>query len=329
MEALSNRRRLLMLMEILRMETDEEHELSVRQLKAAFWGKTEADLGERGLQDDLRELVDSDVFPVVMNHNGNGFPKYYSHQERLFEVNELRLLVDAVSSARFISRSDTEKLIGKIKQLTSKHMARQLKNMVLVDEAVKSENNHIKYYISDIHQAITEQKEIAFQYGRYNTRKQFILSRNGDSYQVKPYALIWNNDFYYLIGKYGAADEIRHYRVDRMRHVLKTEVSYVYDETFHLSEYVNQLFHMYSGDDQYIEIVFDNHLINVIIDRFGLNVAIKKYDENSFVLSTKAVISEGLVRWILTWGSDAKVLKPKSLVANIAVEAEKIYRNYH
>ena len=328
MTIITAKQRLLELMEILRTKTDEENELSFRQIKDLMEQRLSAEVGESGLQTDLKELINSRYFDVTVNYEGNGLSKYYSHQFRQFEINELRLLIDAVSSARFINNEKTEKLIGKIKRLTSENLAEQLKNEVVVNDTVTSDNKRINTYIHFIHQAITEGSTITFQYGRYNTKKEFILSRDGDRYELKPYALLWNNDFYYLIGKYGPDEEVRHYRVDRMREVVKTDVSFTIDREFNLSEYANQLFHMYSGDAQYVEIVFDNQLINVIIDRFGLDVNIYKHDETSFKLLTKAVISEGLVRWILTWGSDAKVLKPEALVEKIAEEAEKMYRNY-
>ncbi|MBU9720271.1 MULTISPECIES: helix-turn-helix transcriptional regulator [Bacillaceae] len=329
MTKLTNRDRMLKVIEILYRETDVNHQLKLHELKEAIELETNLDVGgDKGLRSDLDTLVQSKTFSVVMNHDGEGLPMFYSYQERLFEVNELRLLLDAVTSARFISNTDTYRLIDKIKKLASKHAAKDLENKVLIDKTVKSKNKYMKFYINNIHLAITERKLIQFKYGKYNTDKEFVLSRKGIYYLVQPYALYWNNDFYYLIGKYGEEEQIRHYRIDRMVDVQKTDVHFTFDESFNMTEYVNQLFHMYAGEEKYIEIVFDNHLINVIIDRFGLKADIKKYDEHSFKLKTKAVISEGLIRWLLTWGSDAKVLNPKTLVDKMAEEAEKMYRLY-
>jgi len=185
-----------------------------------------------------------------------------------------------------------------------------------------------KYFIFHIHQAISASKTITFQYGRYNTEKKFVLSRDGTYYNINPYELIWNNDYYYLVGKKQDTGDLRHFRVDRIKNVSVTQDLFVRDPLFNPSDYVGKLFHMYSGDDEMVEIVFDNHLINVIIDRFGTSVHVTSYSETSFLLKTRATVSEGLLRWVLTWGSDAKVLKPDSLVEKIQSEAEKMIAQY-
>lgn len=266
---------------------------------------------------------------MIVHQEKNGLEKYYSHQNRLFELHELRVLVDAVSSARFITSAETEELIKKLKKLTSVYLAKQLENRILLTEGTKTENSFVKHSIHTLHEAIWDRRVIQFQYGRYNVEKEFQLSRNGDFYYVKPLGLVWNNQYYYLIGEYEPEGDIRHYRVDRMRKVTALEKNFLPNPDFDVSKYTNKLFHMYSGEERNIEIEFDNHLINVVIDHFGVNVPITRHTENTFRISTPAVISDGLVRWILTWGGDAKVLNPPALVERMKAEAEKLWKQYN
>jgi predicted DNA-binding transcriptional regulator YafY len=327
-DRVNNKERLLKLMEILREQTDEDHELSFEELMLHFklaYG-TEMKLNKNSLKDDIDHLIQSG-FDVTINQVKEGLPKYYSHQYRLFELYELRMLIDAVVSARFITKDETKNLIRKIKKLTSMHQAKMLQNEILIDSSVKSESPMVRLTIHEIHQAIAEKKSITFQYGRYNVDKQFTLSRGGGRYYVKPLALTWTNDFYYLIAFFKEADEIRHYRIDRLRNVEVKEETFTF-EPFDVSKYVQSTFHMFAGSEEWIKIRFHNELINVMLDKFGKDVNINKEGEEHFILTTKARHSEGLASWILNWGSQAKVISPPSLVEKIKTEIEKMNEIY-
>lgn len=325
---LSSKQRLLKLQELLAKYTDEDHEFTLEEILDQFYKEYEVYPGKKAIRDDLIELEKSLLFDVTVNQAKEGVEKYYSHQGRLFEIHELRLLIDAVSSAKFISNEDTESLVGKIKQLTSQNLAKQLENRIILPENSKSENQQIKYSIHQLHTAILNSHIIQFQYGSYDIDKQFVLRKNGDYYSVKPYALVWHNDYYYLIGEYLPKEEIRHYRIDRMQNVTSNEETFLPNRDFNPAKYTEKLFHMFSGEENLVEIEFDSSLINVVIDRFGRGVHIRKVGENSFRISTQAIISDGLVGWLMTWGSDAKVLTPPILVERMKAEAEKLFKQY-
>jgi predicted DNA-binding transcriptional regulator YafY len=326
---LSNRKRLLLLMEILKKYTDSEHQLTIQEIVELFEQDYELEVNSVGIKNDLKELETIDSFAVIPYQEANGLPIYYSYQNRPFEFYELRLMIDAISSAKFITKSDTEIIIKRLKKLTSTYLAEQLENRILLAEHSKSENNNVKYIISHLHDAISNQTIVEFRYGRYNINKQFVLSNNGNVYRVKPYALVWNHDYYYLIGEYIPKKQIRHYRVDRIdKGIIKTDETFLADVNFNITQYTEKLFHMYSGEETAIEMEFAAGLVNVVIDRFGRKADIRPIDDSRFKLFTRGIISEGLVRWILTWGSDAKVLYPPKLVEMIKVEVEKMHQNY-
>jgi predicted DNA-binding transcriptional regulator YafY len=325
---IDNKERLLKLMSILREETDEDHELNMDEIILNFkqtYG-SELKLNKNSLKDDLHHLI-RQGFDVTINQEKDGLPKYYSHQYRLFELYELRMLIDAVVAAKFITKKETRQLIGKIKKLTSHHQGKKLHNEIQIDSSIKSESPFNRRMIHDIHEAIAERRMITFQYGRYDVHKQFNLSHKGRLYKVKPYALAWANDFYYLIAHYFEADEIRHYRVDRLRHVDALSETFPY-EPFDVSKYVQSTFHMFAGDEEWIKIKLHNNLINVMIDKFGKNVNIQREGENHFILSTKARVSTGLINWIFTFGSQAKVISPPSLVETVKTEVNKLHSLY-
>ncbi|NMD72623.1 WYL domain-containing protein [Bacillus sp. DNRA2] len=203
-----------------------------------------------------------------------------------------------------------------------------MENAIILPENSKSENQQIKYSIHQLHTSILNSHVIQFQYGSYDIDKQFMLRKDGAYYSVKPFALVWHNDYYYLIGEYIPKEEIRHYRIDRMRNVTSNEETFLPNRDFNPAKYTEKLFHMFSGEEYLVEIEFDASLINVVIDRFGRGVNIRKIGENSFRISTQAIISDGLVGWLMTWGSDAKVLTPPILVERMKTEAEKLYKKY-
>ncbi len=328
MTRIDNKERLLRLMTIFSQETDEDHEISLDEIIHRFqqiYGP-DVKLNKNSLKDDINHLINHS-FDVTINQEKDGLPKYYSHQYRLFELYELRMLVDAVVSAKFITKQETRQLIGKIRKLTSNHQGKKLQNEIQVDSSIKSESPYIRLAIHDLHQAISERRVITFQYGRYDIDKNFNLSHEGSLYKVKPYALTWANDFYYLIAYYYEAGEIRHYRVDRLRNVSILEESFPY-ESFDVSKYVQSTFHMFAGDEEWIKVKFHNGLINVIIDKFGKEADIRKYDDEHFILSTKARISGGLVNWILNFGSQAKVISPNSLFQTVKEEVTKMNNLY-
>jgi predicted DNA-binding transcriptional regulator YafY len=326
MSDINTKSRFMKLKEILEYETDEEHELSIEDIISKLSNELGENFDKKAIKRDVEDLNQAG-FEIIENFGKYG-KKYYSHQYRKFELYELRLLIDAVLSAKFITKEESEKLISKIKSLTSIHHAKRLPSQIFFDQTVKGNYHQIKIDIDHIHTAVSKFKTIEFKYGKYNVNKDFVLNREGKTYHVEPYGLIWNNELYYLIGRFENEEFFRHYRVDRMRHVTVTNQSFK-RTNMNLSEYVHKVFYMYAGEDEWIHIRFKNDLLNVIIDRFGLDAKIKPIDEEHFDLKTKATVSDGLVRWIMTWGSDAKVLAPNHLVENIKDESEKLFCSYN
>lgn len=322
----SNSYRLLTLQEILFQETDADHQLSLKELQQKLEQRLlENNIDRRTIQKDLRVLEESG-FEVVKNKGKYG-KIFYSHQARTFELYQLRLIVDAILSAKFITINEKNKLIDQLKQLTSIHIAKTLPEPIMFSQSANLDYDLIRLNIDRIHRAVAKRRVVTYQYGKYNVEKKFVYRRNGDLYYVEPYGLVWQNDFYYLIGKFQPTNEMRHYRLDRIRNIKLTQETFK-KENFHLQEYVDRTFYMFAGKEQRIKIQFKNHLAPLVIDRFGKDVYMRTIDDEHFILSTRAKLSKGLINWILTLGPSAKVLSPDDLVTQVKDRIVRMYQSY-
>lgn len=326
---ISNRERITKLKEILEKETDEESGISkadiIKRLKEEFEPNI-FKVNDKSIVEDIKTLSEMG-FDVITEFGAHG-KMLYSNKNKLFELYELRILIDAICSSRFITSEETSKIIEKIKRLTGTTLAKKLQNQIYIDGRVKSEDNQVRRWIDILHTSISDQKKVLFKYGNYNTDKEFTLHHNGEYYHVEPYALIWNNDYYYLVGILNNETKFRNFRVDRMRDVQIEDVIFS-KKPLNISTYLNETFNMYPGESEMVIIHFDNQLINAVIDRLGTNINITKIDDNKFEVRFKAAINEGLTRWILMWGSDAEVISPKSLVEKIQIESSKMHMLYN
>lgn len=330
---ITSKQRVIKLIEILNSETDELNNLSmedlIRKLEIAFDSKTAGkfSIDKKAVKDDLNEIVASGFSICTFIDNKSKGKAFYSHNERQFEIYELRLLIDAVSAAKFITKDETEKIITKLKTLTSRGLANKLYSRIHIDDMIKSENNKLKYYLDAIHNAISQNCKVSFQYGNFNLNKEFVLHHGGGYYQVDPYALVWSNDFYYLVCFDEKKDGIVHYRVDRMMSVSMDNEKFKKVD-FDIAEHLKRSFNMYPGQEDVVEIQFKNKLINAVIDRFGIKMTSWRADDESFIIRFRAAVNEGLLRWVLMWGGDAKVLKPDNLLKMLKDESEKMNSIY-
>jgi len=323
--------RLLALKEIFLRETDEVKQLSIKELVEKLQIEIPGCTANEKKVKEYIEILKDTGFEIIDNTEKYG-KKYYSHQDRLFEKYQLRLLIDPILSARFITEEEKRNIVSNVKKLTSSHVAKSLPDPIVYQQSINQDYNLIKLHIDKIHDAIFESKLIKFQYGDFNIEKEFQLRKGGEHYQIKPLALIWESDFYYLIGedtKYSEEDNPRNYRLDRMRDVVITENKFVKNRR-DISSYVQQSFHMFGGQDEWMTLQFQLNRValNGVIDKFGVDADIRKGEDNTFILKAKAKLSEGLKGWILGWGRHVKVLSPPSLVEDMKQELKKMMSAY-
>lgn len=322
----SNSYRLLKLRDILLRETDEDHELTINEIKERLSQFIPGGpIDSRTILRDIEALHSSGF---ELSHRRGRYGRHLiSHQNRTFELYQIRLIVDAILSARFIPNNTKKEIIERLKTLTSKYNAKNLPDLIIHGPSEDPQEENVNQHIEKIHQAVSESKVITYQYGMYNINKDFTYNRDGDLYFVEPYGLVWQNEYYYLIGKFQPKNEIRHYRLDRIRNLQITEERFR-KERFDFKSYIGKTFNMFAGDEVRIKLQFDIEIVPYIIDRFGKDVPMRKIDEDWFEVSTRVKLSTGLISWILGWGSQARVISPDSLVEQMKEEVEKMYHYY-
>ena len=256
---------------------------------------------------------------------------YYYVVSRDFELAELKLLVDAIQSSKFITEKKSSQLIKKLQGLVSVHEAKQLQRQLYVSGGTKTINEGIYYNVDTLHNAILTNCKITFQYFQWNVKKEMELRRDGEFYKVSPWALLWEDENYYLIAFDSAYNEIRHYRVDKMLEISSVKESREgkeYFEKFNLAEYGKKNFGMFAGEEETVKLEVHNRLIGVILDRFGTEVMIIPADENHFRVNVKVSVSNQFFGWLFGLGSDVRILAPENVKEKLKEEIKRIEQQY-
>lgn len=322
--------KMLYLLKILYEQSDEEKPLNINEIINEL-NKYGINAERKSIYNDLNLLEDFGI--DICRIQGKSYGYFIGSRE--FELAELRLLIDAVQSAKFITSKKSKELIKKIGALTSENNARRLETQVFIHDRIKYDNEGIYYNVDKIYNAITENKMISFKYCKYDLNKNREWRNGGMEYLVNPYALTWSDDNYYLIGNYYKYDDISHYRIDRIDSVTildKSRRSFMelvdYKHYFNTGDYSKKIYNMFSGELEAVDIRFKDYLIDAVIDRFGVNVTLLKQDEESFIVHTEAVISDGFISWLLIFGDGVEVIKPKVLRDMIKEKVEGIIKLY-
>ena len=319
--------KLVYLIKIMEELTDEEHTLTMSQIidELDKYGITAE---RKSIYDDfeaMRELG----YDVIGDDSGRYFAYYLGARD--FELPELKLLVDVIGSSRFITEKKSKMLIDKLESLTSRYYAKQLSRQVTVSNRVKSMNESIYLNIDVIYSAIDENCQIRFKYFTYDPDKKQEFRRDGEFYYVSPWALLSNDDNYYLIAYDDEDEKIKHFRVDKMAKMCLVDADREgasLFKKFDVAEYAEGMFGMYSGEKMRVKMEFDNSLAGVVIDRFGKDVAMIRSGKNKFTVSTDIQISSQFYGWMFGLGEKATILGPKQAVDGMRAEIEKQVKKY-
>ena len=319
--------KMLYLSRIFAEQTDDEHGLTMPEIieKLAACG---VNADRKTLYLDFEELrrYGLDILSEQVGHK-----TYYALGARDFELPELKLLVDSVQAAKFITDKKSRALIRKLEGLVSVHQARQLHRQVLIAGRVKTMNESIYYNIDKLHGAINADSQIRFQYYRWNVRKEMELRRGGDWYQVSPWALIWDDENYYLVA-YDAGDgRIKHYRVDKMLRIRLADAPRLGRDTFHAfdtARYAKSLFGMYGGEETLVTLEGENRLVGVVIDRFGKDIALVPVDGDRFEAQVPVAVSPQFFGWVMGMGGGIRVTDPAPVVKQMRAQVHLLAEQY-
>ena len=301
-------KKLLVLRRILLERTDEDHPLSMEAIRSALDGY--------GISAERKSIYDNMEVLRQMGldvHNRRGPHGGWFVGQRSFELAELKLLVDAVQSCKFITRRKSDALIRKLEGLTSVHQAGQLQRQVYVSGRVKTMNERVYYTIDRLHAALAQGQAVSFRYFEYNVAKEKVFRREGRRYQVTPYGLIWDSENYYLAGYDHEKGELRHYRVDKMDGLRAAgpSPSAPHRGDFDVAAYAKKHFGMFSGREGQVRLRCARHLVGVILDRFGQESILVPDGPHHFTVTVEAVVSPQFLGWIFGLGDGVEVLSPQ------------------
>lgn len=319
--------KILYLAKYLMEHTDEEHPVSVQQLIAEL-AQHDISAERKSIYSDLEEL---EQFGLDVCCRSEKNTNLYFIGSRTFQLAELEMLIDSVQASKFITEKKTLELIRKLQTLASSHQAQALKRQVYVKNRIKSMNETIFINIDALHAAIAQDKQIEFLYFEYDLQKKKALRKNGKTYCVSPYALIWDNENYYMLAYDEAAGIIKHYRVDKMTKITETVHERVGKDFFaqiDMSEYTKRAFSMFGGKEEQVTLRFTNHLISVVIDRFGKDVIISKTDDDHFSITTPVIVSPQFFGFLFSLGDEAEILRPAHVREEMLAQLKAVSEKY-
>ena len=318
--------KILYLMRILLEQTDDEHGLTLAEISQAL-SKYGIAAERKTLYDDLEILR---VFGIDIEKRKEKAVRYHV-VSRDFELPELKLLVDAVQSSKFITHKKSNELIKKLESFTSQYEAQQLQRQVFVANRIKTMNESIYYTVDYIHEAINKNVKVSFQYFEWNEKKQKQLRHDGERYLISPWALTWDDENYYMIGFDSVSAIIKHYRVDKMLNIQLTENKRDGADLFKgfdMALYSKKTFGMYGGKEETVTLRCKNYLSGVMIDRFGQDITFNNVSDTHFEIRTKIHISPLFLTWLMNFGRDITILSPDNVKQDYIKLAKEALSQY-
>lgn len=274
---------------------------------------------------DIRSLINYGMDIVSLPGRGGG----YFIASRNFERHELKLLIDAVQSSRYLTEQMSHELIEKLCRECSVHDARLMRRNINVSGRVKSMNDSIYNNVDYIQEAIAQKKQITFQYFDWDIRGQ--RKYRDKPYQASPYGLCQDNDNCYLVA-WTERHAITHFRVDRMSKIQilgedRIPCPELTGKAF--TEYANRTFQMFAGETINVKLLFHKSLTNVVIDRFGREIMlIPEEDGEHFSFTVPVAVSPMFLSWVLGFGDKAKILRPQSAIDACTELCQSILKQY-
>lgn len=346
--------KLLYIVRILEENTDEDHCISTQELirELGTYGITTE---RKSIYSDMEQLerFGYDIVYVKARTGGG----YYLAGRR-FELPELKLLVDAVQSSRFLTLKKSRELIRKIGQLAGKHGAKQLNRQVYVAGRIKTENESIYYTVDKIHRAIQENCQIRFQYMEWTPGKELRPRKDGVKSRISPWALTCKDENYYLVAYDGTADKIKHYRVDKIGGVQLEEGTAREGGDcflkFDIGAYTNKTFGMFGGEEAVVMLEIPERMVGIVLDRFGRETDIRRVErmehmehmekntdrrqstaepekgteESRFRARFTVAVSRPFFGWLTGLGADVKILSPAAVAGQYRDYLREILENY-
>ena len=305
------RMRMLRILELLRSETDAEHPLSTAQIERKLRERWGIDAYRITIQKDIAALCAAGYEIETIRSTQN---RYYL-SVRLFELPELKLLIDAVESSKFITDRKSRVLTEKLMSLASRSEAGQLRRNISIAGRVKAGNEQIYYIMDALNDAINARRKVRFSYFEYDGKKRRRLKNGGEPYVLSPYTLTWNGDFYYVVGWSDKHGKIATFRVDRIFEVptVLPDKAVPKPKQYSIGDFAEKAFQLFDSEHAQVELLCENAMMNTVLDHFGEKVKVKKADDEHFAFTAEVSVSPTFFAWVFEFGGKIKILGPQSV----------------
>ncbi len=316
------------LMQIMLEKTDDDHGLTISEILEEL-EKYDVTAERKSIYADFQDMTDKFGIEIIKEQVGRD--TYYHVGAREFELAEVKLLIDAIQSSKFITQNKSKELIAKVKKFVSTHQATQLQRQVFINDRVKTMNESVYYNVDFIHSAINQNVKIRFKYYRWDISKKLVATHNGEWILVSPWALIWDDENYYMVAYDEADDKIKHYRVDKMMKISLSEERRAGRKLFNnfdMAKYSKSTFGMYGGELCKVKIRIANHMCGVFIDRFGKDITFFPVDEDHSEFFVDVNVSPQFFGWIFSLGNDVRVTGPDEVVEQMKEAAKEFLKNF-
>lgn len=303
--------RILFVLKYIWENSDAEHSVTAKDI-IRYLNDQGISATSKTIKNDVDQLIEFGIDIEIIHSTQNRYFLY----ERCFELAEMKLLIDAVQSARFITSTKSKGLINKLSKFASVHQKSELNRQLYVDKHIKSQSNRGYYSVEPIHAAIQNKKKVSFKYLEYMPDKTLKEKHNGWIYFLSPYSLIWNEDSYYVIGFSDSHHRIAKFRVDRMKDLdVLDEPAHKKPRDYSVANYFSRVFSMYDGPECEVQILCENETMKYIIDRFGENVTTSIVDGKHFMATVTVCLSPTFYGWIFSFTGKMKIVAPELAIS--------------
>ena len=315
--------RLVVLEKMFYTQTDEEHQMINKEI-LEYLKEHDVPANEKTLRSDIRLLQELGVGIVKIVSRPN---RYYLGK-REFEMPELKILIDAVSSSRFITTKKSYDLGRKLADLASDNKKKDLRRNIYATNRIKNSNESIYGMVDIINDAINRKRKIRFQYREYTGALKPILRNDGEVYELSPYALYWNQDYYYVVGWSDKHGNVSSFRADRLVNpVITDHRAEKKPVDFDIDDYSRRIFEMYDGEPTKVKLECRNDFAKYIVDRFGTNLETVQTSDDYFRVEVEVSLSPTFYAWVFRFGGKVRILSPVKAVNEITEIAKSLLRN--
>ena len=312
MKGKNQKLKLLYLAKIMQEKTDDTHYLTMPEIINEL-AKYDIEAQRKSVYDDIAALND---YGIEIIKEMRSYKTYYHCVSRDFELAELRLIIDAIASSKFMTLKKSKDLIEKLEKMASHYDAKLVKREVYISGRVKSMNESVLYTVDAIQNAIAYNHKITFQYFNWNVDGEMELRHDGAYYEISPWALIWDDENYYMIGYDESVDDFKHFRVDKMLHTSEIKKRRQGRAEFDKKDkeiYTKKHFRMFGGEEERVTLLCTKDMANVIIDQFGRDVTLRKVDDEHFEVRVDVVVSNQFFGWIVALDGKVMIKAPEKV----------------